>query len=497
MVQEQFLVPEKIDIPLILTSLGYNTRYVEDHQDKYNYVLHKITEGRVFNKSIEADGYTPLHMGTLEDFLGRRYGGKVVKELLSKGIIQRDYYVNGVKSFGYRIAPQYMSKCVLRMVYKDEVMGRKLKLQHAAYGKTHEKNLYWKNLTKFGIREEAAVGYIDEKVAFTMQQLEVFQASCPCPTPALSLPTPGGKAFSEEEVVGVEGGLEDWLSSYSSFLFSFSPLGGGRGGCYSLMNVHLLKKSLYNTHNQNFTPIDVVRNSVINQYNADLISIKKFARGRFFIEQPDQQSRVYTNLSNLNSDLRQFLYYKPTKGKVVNLDIRNSQPYLFSLLLMDQYRDQPLPDDVALYITLTATGKFYEEMMVHLGVASSDRRAFKIRFFASIFFCKAHYSQCTVEGKVFKTLFPNVSRLVSHYKKAGHNQLAIRMQRAEAFIILKTVGAELGKQHIWWSSIHDSVVVEEAHAEAVKALILKAFMAAVGIPPTIQQEVWTTGELVG
>lgn len=256
------------------------------------------------------------------------------------------------------------------------------------------------------------------------------------------------------------------------------------------MNVHLVRKALYQTHNQYLKPIDVVRNSVINQYNADLISIKKFARGRFFMEQPDSESRVYTNLSNLNSDLRQFLYYKPTKGKVVNLDIRNSQPYLFSLLLMDQYRDQTLPEDVALYITLTANGSFYEEMMVHLGVASSDRRAFKIRFFASIFFCKTHYSQRTTEGKLFETLFPNVSRLVTHYKEGGHNQLAIRMQQAEASIILKTVGAELGKQRIWWSSIHDSVVVEEAHAEAVKALIVDAFSKAVGIPPTVSLEAW-------
>ena len=131
-------------------------------------------------------------------------------------------------------------------------------------------------------------------------------------------------------------------------------------------------------------------------------------------------------------------------------------------------------------------------MMSLLDVNAKERQAFKRHFFATIFFCNAKHSRGTKEGKVFNQHFPNVYKLINKLKEDGHAQLAIQMQRAEAAVILKTIGGELTRQRIWFATIHDSVVVQQEHAEATKALILDAFMKAVGIAPTVNEEPFTT-----
>lgn len=400
----QLLVPSKIDIPLILTSLGYSDSYINHHQDKYNYVLHKILENRIINKikEDEDNDFTPLHLDTLRSMLGQPYCDNILKELLALNIIETDnQYIIGEKSKGYRISSEYASKAVLRFIFK-ETFERKLKLAQVAYKAriSRANRLTWKNLNQLGIRQEEALAYLAAK-------------------------------YSTDSV-------ED-----------------------------------------------------ITKYNLAACAVHMIATQHFFLEQPDTQSRIYTNLSNLPSDLRQFLYHKKTTQHLVNLDIRNSQPYLFSLLLMDRYKEQQsVPDDVTLYIKLTAEGKFYEHVMNLLNVPLAERQAFKTEFFATIFFCKSYHSKRTVQGKAFKQHFPNVYELINEYKKEAHRNLSIQMQRREASIILKTIGGELKKQKVWSATIHDSVVVLQEHAEQVKELILASFFKAVGVPPTVKAEVW-------
>jgi len=412
MIQGQFAVPSKINIVQLLNSIGESDRYINDHRDKYHYVIHCINEGAVLNRNT-TDGYVNLSMLALREFLGSRYADRVVKELLTWGIIECDGKAKeGVKCFGYRIHSDYISKTILIDVFKDEVMGRKLRLRKAQYQQKHKKDSRWKDLNKFGIRYREALEFIEaRRIKDLTEQLQ--------------------------EVASI--------------------------------------KAIYTT---------------------DLESIRKIVNQEFFLEQPDPLSRVYTNLSNLSSDLRQFLYHRKEKNNLVNLDIANSQPYLFSLLLMEHYRNQQVPADVHKYIQLTAQGKFYEYLMDKLNVPLGERKCFKIKFFGKIFYCSSYYSRRTSEGRFFAREFPNVATIVEHYKEEGrkHYQekafkyLSITMQRQEAQIILRTIGSSLEKKKIWHATIHDSVVCLEEHAEEVKALILEAFMRDVGIPPTVKAE---------
>ncbi|UOG76765.1 hypothetical protein MTX78_09220 [Hymenobacter tibetensis] len=421
MIQEQFAVQSKIDIVQLLDSIGETDRYINDHIDKYHYILHCINEAGVFDRQTD-DGYANLSSVTLREFLGKRYADRIVKELLAWGVIECDgKAAEGYKCYGYRIHPSHISKTVLVKV-RNEKMVRKLRIQRATYQQQHQHDPRWKNLTQLTIRYQDALAHIDTKRET-----------------ALAVTQPDQYAERKE--------IEDL-------------------------------------------------------YTMELESIRKLSVGDFFLEQPDPASRVYTNLSNLSTDLRQFLVFRKTKNTLVNLDIANSQPYLFSLLLMQHYHSQDIPADVQKYIELTSAGRFYEFLMEALNVPLSERKAFKPDFFGKVFYCSSYYSKRTPEGKYFQEAFPNVGVVVDYYKELGkqhyekkaYKHLSITMQRQEAQIILRTIGTDLQKKKIWYSTIHDSVVVLEEHAETVKTLILDAFRAAVGVPPKVKPELLTNSK---
>ena len=60
--------------------------------------------------------------------------------------------------------------------------------------------------------------------------------------------------------------------------------------------------------------------------------IKRIAEGDFF-SIPDRYGRFHSNLTNLKKTLRPFLRYR--NSELVNLDIANSQPMVFCLLLVN------------------------------------------------------------------------------------------------------------------------------------------------------------------
>ena len=216
--------------------------------------------------------------------------------------------------------------------------------------------------------------------------------------------------------------------------------------------------------------------------------INQVATGEFFFERPDPTSRIYTNISSLPADFRRFLNVKGSNQPLVNLDLKNSQPYIFGLLLRAKYQGQQLPSDVEHYISLTATGQFYEFMMGQLGIPLEEeaRAEFKTTFFAQLFFCKARHSKRTKEGKVFQHHFPQVFALIESLKvegrlmgKRGNGKdwetalLPLQMQQREAHTIHEVIGLQLAQKGLWFATIHDSVVVEQAQQKMVTGITFK------------------------
>ena len=68
------------------------------------------------------------------------------------------------------------------------------------------------------------------------------------------------------------------------------------------------------------------------QQAAQVAMIRRIAKGDFF-SIPDRYGRFHSNLTNLKKTLRPFLRYHDST--LVNLDIANSQPMIFCLLLVN------------------------------------------------------------------------------------------------------------------------------------------------------------------
>ena len=82
------------------------------------------------------------------------------------------------------------------------------------------------------------------------------------------------------------------------------------------------------------------------QQSAQVAMIRRIAEGDFF-SIPDSYGRFHSNLTNLKKTLRPFLRYRDSE--LVNLDIANSQPMVFCLLLVNLLSNEGKLDNLIDY----------------------------------------------------------------------------------------------------------------------------------------------------
>ncbi|WP_299823618.1 hypothetical protein [uncultured Pontibacter sp.] len=230
----------------------------------------------------------------------------------------------------------------------------------------------------------------------------------------------------------------------------------------------------------------------VEMYNNDTLVIHKIQNREFYMVRDTSGNRVHNNLTSLPKRLRRFLYINSGET-LVNLDIRNSQPLLLSIVLREYY-PCTLPPDVAKYINLCENGQFYEHMMDLMDIPACPmhrdkiRKSFKEDCFAHIFYCKNNPKYTYKEAKIFKRAFPHCYQVIIQEKKVNYKNLSIKMQQAESNIIIDRVVRHLADlRNIFALPIHDSLVVTESNADYVKQIMLKEF-ANYGVNPTINIE---------
>lgn len=237
----------------------------------------------------------------------------------------------------------------------------------------------------------------------------------------------------------------------------------------------------------------------------------------------DNYGRVHTNITNMSSKLRKHL--KVDDKKLVNIDIRNSQPLFLSTLLgflfkqdlkintvnlnKDKYISLLLPydvknegflshlqelvmdgqnfrPDVINYTQLCEQGRFYDWLMTEMNIPLDDRRKFKRRFFAKVFFCE---NKPTEESEFFKKYFPSVHAFITLVKSKDYSLLAKMLQRIESLFIIETVVARCFRERrsMFLTTIHDSILVLPSDVEFVLR-ILKEEFAKINLEPIINPE---------
>lgn len=304
------------------------------------------------------------------------------------------------------------------------------------------------------------------------------------------------------------------------------------------------KHDVYDLLNKNLTEVGIEYNNskryAKKNYSKDpnkyysLVNSIEMIKDKYFYFHLDKYGRVHTNISNIRSDVRQFLLHK--KERLVEIDIVNTQPLLLGLISLNElfnmnriHNDNKeenslqkridlsiikekeallpplsshpnhfkssisylspysssykIPYDVHYYMDLVQKGTIYDYFRGKFPNKQS-RKGMKYRFFVEVMFSKNEvFTDLT---QVFKEMFPNVYKAITHIKRFNHCELAHRLQRAESDLMLLKIAYRAFKQHpgIFLATIHDSFLTHKEDVDKVSNILKEEFQIY-GVMPTI------------
>ncbi|RNI27365.1 hypothetical protein EFA69_14595 [Rufibacter immobilis] len=444
--EKRLYIPSKVNLPELILA-HRSERYRDDHQDKYAYVLSKIIEQKIFTTQ-KVNGLVPLHAGTLKKVINNIYK-QVLDDLLAWGVIVTDnHYITSADdsenavSKGYGIASPFQSKAIEIMILKED-FAKKIHRKQVEKG---NKPAYYilSQLKNILIRDIDAMTYIDAKYASTIGLID-------------SLPSDN----LYERYTQAIGQMPDKM-------------------VYTIKNEDDYERTFLND------PV-TLKGIMIDKYNADFYSIQNIVNRNYSWDVDKISGRVYSFVTNLSRDLRQFLYHRNYPDTpLVNVDIRNSQPFIFCSLLQDYYQHQ-LPLDAREYIMLCSTGKLYDMLMDEMGYKGS-RKEFKQLLFSTLFYCKNYTSNKSIHSEYFRERFPSVYRCISHFKKGNYKRLSHMMQKAEADLMIQKVVKSLMRTSVFLTTVHDSIIALESDVDLVRDTIIKYFQKEHSLRPSLDDE---------
>ena len=256
-----------------------------------------------------------------------------------------------------------------------------------------------------------------------------------------------------------------------------------------------------------------------NQFNSIVGSATRIINGDIFYSIDNTSGRFHSNVTNICKGLRQFLRIK--NEPLVNIDIKNSQPYLSTIiltypakvadmakntafaLLLKTLQVSVNKEDVKKYILLVNSGQLYEYLMQEFTVEGLEltRDETKIQVLR-ILFARNRLPADPVNRYcrlIFKDRFPTVHRIFSKVrgsakgdKFTNFKRFAVLMQTIESYlmldIILKRIYKELpGTIAI---TIHDSIMtgILTNRVEEVKKIMFDELQYFVGLAPKLTVE---------
>jgi hypothetical protein len=246
------------------------------------------------------------------------------------------------------------------------------------------------------------------------------------------------------------------------------------------------------------------------KYSAKL-AVQKLATGNFYYKIDENVGRFHSNLTNIKKELRNYITYD---GKpLVNIDIKNSQPLLSSILLDPSfYTTKPryiniyqLPSsfnlltnkhkhtytdtiiilvkvlqsvdikEVSSYSSMAKSGDFYQQ----LSKVMYPRRIFDKAQMKKLTYTVFFSNNRSIQGmhyigkRNFRRIFPDVYKVFSTIKRKNHRALSHILQRIESEIMIQRVSQRISKEQptLPIFTIHDSIVTTDGNQDYVSNVI--------------------------
>jgi hypothetical protein len=264
------------------------------------------------------------------------------------------------------------------------------------------------------------------------------------------------------------------------------------------------------------------------------VAIDKIQRGDLYYNVDKNVGRFHSNLTNIKKELREFVTYGDKK--IVNIDIKNCQPLLSTLLLKSAFWKKSkvinfyqFPElynllgttpakynktiqDILLYIMLvenpkTQAGKgFYEYIKLvnsgdfYRGISKTiapnavyDKDKMKVMMFMVFFSSNRFIGQVkAIPKKLFKIKFPDVYKVFQLIKKNNHATLPIMLQKIESQIIVERATKRIGMErpNLPIFTIHDSIATIQGEEDYVEKVLKESIFEYTGLSAKIGKEFW-------
>jgi hypothetical protein len=223
--------------------------------------------------------------------------------------------------------------------------------------------------------------------------------------------------------------------------------------------------------------------SILHRYMIYTTRINAINDGFLFFKRNKTNGRLDTNLTSLPSFLRQFII---SDEPLMNIDIKNSQPYFLYTLLKNKSEIEQ--SELEKYKELVVSGELYDLLKDEFNRIYKKywtREQMKIMLF------KIFYSKTTsflIYKQFFGQHFPSIMQFITNTNFKQHNTLAVQLQTIESFTILDIIMPILETNGIRPYTIHDSFVCKQSEADKILETINNKFVELYGVAPSMHND---------
>jgi len=272
--------------------------------------------------------------------------------------------------------------------------------------------------------------------------------------------------------------------------------------------------------------------NVAKRYKA-LSAIQKFVTQDFYYSVDENIGRFHSNVANIKKELRAFIRYDGQK--LVNIDIKNSQPLFSTLLLSEAFYNKhskyvniySIPSILQLlsnpndkhisfishyimivkssktqsskefkrYNKLVYSGDFYKKISSIIAPKEPfDKSAMKTMMFMVFFSSNRFIGQPKAQFKrLFRAHFPEVYEVFKRIKKGNHAALSHLLQRIESNIIVELASRRIAEERpeVPIFTVHDSIATTLGNEEYIEAVIKEEIFSYTGLKVKLGREYWT------
>lgn len=519
------IVPEKLD--LVSHTRNYppvNYGIKKFRSEVVEYLITLLIQIPANNEEIEKNmkgGFVPMNAQLLQRLCGRQYH-LYLSYLVSTGIFETDnIYISGkkspgnAKSRGYRLAEYFSAYSLKAKNINDKKLKKNLLTDFRLkiiIDPVYAHLVKWLGLeSPLTIDYPAALHYIESKRDYLLAHPELRD---------------------EKHIIGFKNGklekqtiIKDPVTQYQYAFINVQTI-------YQHAIYSLVDPSVGRLH----TPLTNIKSELRNfmkHNNETLVSIDLknsqpylcniFLKREFWSSQvsENRQNSTQISVSSINrmSDNNNYYFSNIThkynnniinnksllelnntnnKNTYNNINLSTSVIILVEICKVIEQEVfntnfEQAESEFALYRQLTGDGEFYpflqRVMSGKLGDAFKDKKAVKEMIFI-VFFTANRYQP--PQKKMFKELFPVLTKIFSIIKKRGKELLPRLLQSIEAYLFLKVITKEIAEKYpkIPLYTIHDSIVTTKEHVPVIRQVMHDILLMFVGVVPTLEEEEW-------